>query len=198
MNYYPLRVEFSELFGKRRATLLFLVWLVAAGCVSSSNQNEPASLATPLSAPPPDQIAPSPVVQQTSAPAPSQQLITPAPVQPPASRPVEAAGATAPPVDGRTVFAAALKQALHASKVQFTKGPEGYLKIQVDVENRSDSSQAFRYGIEWLNANGEVLPFANNGFLDWTLRAHETSTIAATAPTAAAKDFRVVFMAPVK
>jgi uncharacterized protein YcfL len=179
MFHDPPRHKFSELFAKKRAALLCFVWLAAAGCSSSSNQSEPPSLATPLSAPPPvQQPAAVPPVQQPSVLPPEQ------PAAPPAA------------VDKRTVFASALHQALHASKVQYTTGPEGYLKIQVDVENRREAPQAFRYAIEWLNANGEVLPFANNGFLDWTLRAHETSTIAATAPTPAAKDFRVIFLGP--
>jgi uncharacterized protein YcfL len=189
MFYYPSRHEFSGLFGEKCATFLCLICLVATGCSSSSNPNEPPSLATPLSAPPPDQITAPPPVQQPAAP--------PA-VQQPAALPAEQPATPQPAFDKRTVFDSALNQALHASKVQYTTGPEGYLKIQVDVENRSDAPRSFRYAIEWLNANGEVLQFANNGFLDWTLRAHETSTIAATAPTPAAKDFRVIFLGPAK
>jgi uncharacterized protein YcfL len=187
MFYYP-RNRFSELLGKRCAALLCLLWLAVAGCSSSSNQNEPASFATPLSAPPPDQSSAPPPTQQPAALPPPQQPV----VRPPAQPTVPTAK------DNRTLFDSSISRALHAAKVQYMTGPEGYLKIQVDVENLSDASQSFRYGIEWLNGNGDVLPFANNGFLDWTLRPHETSTIAATAPTAAAKDFRVVFVGPSK
>ncbi|MGO8701468.1 MAG: DUF1425 domain-containing protein [Limisphaerales bacterium] len=189
MFYYPPRHEFWKLFGKKCAALLCLAWLAATGCSSPGNQNEPPSLATPLSARPPDQPSAAPPLPEPVVLSPPQQ---------PAARPPRQPTAQAPAKDNRTLFASSISQALHAAKVQYTTGSEGYLKIQVDVENRSDASVPFRYAIEWLNANGDVLPFANNGFLDWTLRARETSTIAATAPTPAAKDFRVVFVGPSK
>jgi len=39
------------------------------------------------------------------------------------------------------------------------------------------------------------LPLAALSWLPWSLLSHETSMLAATAPTPAAKDFRVTFSA---
>jgi uncharacterized protein YcfL len=115
--------------------------------------------------------------------------VTPEPLPAPAPLPQPTAA------DKQIVIDPAVAGALRAVKVQWsTTGVEGYLKIQVDVENRSDVSQRFRYAIEWLNGNGAILPQGGNSFLDWMLMPHETSTIVATAPTAAAKDFRLLFV----
>ncbi|MGA2175147.1 MAG: YcfL family protein [Verrucomicrobiota bacterium] len=107
---------------------------------------------------------------------------------PPAAR--QAAG------DKRVLTDPSLDRAIHVVKVQTAAGAEGFLKIQVDVENRSDAPRRFSYSIEWLDGDGGPLPLASNGFLDWMLRAHESSSIAATAPTPVAKDFRITFAGP--
>jgi uncharacterized protein YcfL len=147
---------------------LFFAWLAATGCASSVNTSN--SFKTSQPSPPP-------------APPPLQQPARPA-----------APPAPAPATDKRVVIDPSLAQALHAVKVQSSLGAEGYLKVQVDVENRSEAPLRFSYSMEWLDGNGAVLPLAGNGFLDWMLRAHETSSIGVTAPTPTAKDFRITFL----
>jgi uncharacterized protein YcfL len=109
---------------------------------------------------------------------------------PPASPP-PAQQSAAP--DKRIVINPSLQRFIQVVKTTSATGPEGYLKIQLDVLNRSDTPHQFRYSIDWLDGDGAELPLAANGFLDWMLLAHETSSIAATAPSPAAKDFRVTF-----
>jgi hypothetical protein len=114
------------------------------------------------------------------------------PVRAAAPPPVHAAAAPAK----RVIIDPSLESALQVVKATTARGAEGYLKIQVDVENRSEAPRPFRYCIEWLDGDGAVLTMAGNGFLEWMLRGHETSSIAATAPTPAATDFRITFLGP--
>jgi uncharacterized protein YcfL len=124
----------------------------------------------------------------------SSTPINPPPLSPAAPPPLR----QAPQTDPRILIHSSLSSALRVVNAQSMTGAAGYLKIQVDVENQSDGPVRFIYSVEWLDADGTVLPMAGNGYLDWMLRAHETSSIAATAPTPAAKNFRIVFLSPSK
>jgi uncharacterized protein YcfL len=73
--------------------------------------------------------------------------------------------------------------------------PEGYLKIQLNVQNLTGAPKHFRYRIDWYDQDGQGLPLAGATAMDWMLLSHETSFLAATSPTPAAKDFRVIFAA---
>jgi hypothetical protein len=121
-----------------------------------------------------------------------------APVQQgqPAPAPMQPQTHQADEADRRVTTDPSLDRAIHVLKVQSSTGAEGYLKIQVDVENRGATPQHFSYSIEWLDESGGPLPRASNGFLDWVLRAHEVSSIAVTAPTPVARDFHITFVGP--
>lgn len=194
MFCYPSHNELKGFFNRRRlARFLFWLLLALTGCSTGGNDNSPPPFEQPVTVP-----GPAPLQSPPVQPAPQQLQPAPQQLQSALSAPPPVATPPAPQAeeDKRAVIAPSLAAALHMVRIQAAKGAEGFLKIQVDVENRSDAPQSFRYAIEWLNANGDVLPLAGNGFLDWMLRAHETSTIAVTAPTAAAKDFRIVFISP--
>ena len=91
-----------------------------------------------------------------------------------------------------------LEGLIRVVKVNPATRVDGYLKIQVVVQNGSDAPRRFSYSIDWLDGNGAVMPLAGNGFLEWMLLAHETSSITALAPTPAAMDFRITFLGPAK
>ncbi len=97
--------------------------------------------------------------------------------------------------DKRVVMDPALEHAIHVVRIKSATGPAGYLRIQLNVENLTDSPRQFSYRIEWVDQYGQDLPLAALAWLPWTLLSHETSMLAATAPTPAAKDFRVTFSA---
>jgi uncharacterized protein YcfL len=97
--------------------------------------------------------------------------------------------------DKRVVIDPALDHVIHIVGIKSTTGPEGYLKIQLDVQNLTDSPKQFNYRIVWFDRDGLDLPLAASALLPWMLLSHETSLLAATAPTPAAKDFRVTFLA---
>jgi uncharacterized protein YcfL len=78
--------------------------------------------------------------------------------------------------------------------VRLTNPPGGFLKIQVNVRNKTESPQRFRYRIEWFDQDGTRLPLADGGFVPWMLLPRETSSIAVTAPARDAADFEVAFV----
>ncbi len=98
--------------------------------------------------------------------------------------------------DKRVVIDPALDQAIHIVGIKSTTGPEGFLKIQLDVQNLTDSPKQFSYRIDWFDRDGLDLPMAALTSIPWMLLSHETSFLAASAPTPAAKDFRVTFLGP--
>jgi uncharacterized protein YcfL len=97
--------------------------------------------------------------------------------------------------DKRVVIDPALDKAIRIVGIKSTTGPEGYLKIQLNVQNLTGSPRRFSYRIDWFDRDGQELPMAASALLPWMLLSHETSFLAATAPTPAAKDFRVTFLA---
>jgi uncharacterized protein YcfL len=97
--------------------------------------------------------------------------------------------------DSRVVMDPALEHAIHVVRIKAEPGAAGYLRIQLNVQNLTDSPKHFSYRIEWFDRDGGELPLAALSWLPWTLLSHETSLLAATAPTPAARDFRVTFSA---
>jgi hypothetical protein len=126
--------------------------------------------------------SPTPVPQPVQAPQ------SGAPARPPRAE------RSPPAKDTRVIVDSALDRVLRVLGVGTSTGPDGLLKIQVDVQNITDSPQRFSYKIEWFDRNGELLPMASEDTLQWMLLAGETSPIAATAPAATAKDFEVAFL----
>ena len=97
--------------------------------------------------------------------------------------------------DKRVVMDPALERAIHVVRIKSAASPAGYLRIQLNVENLTDSPKQFNYRIEWVDQYGQDLPLAALSWLPWSLLSHETTMLAGTAPTPAAKDFRVTFSA---
>jgi uncharacterized protein YcfL len=95
--------------------------------------------------------------------------------------------------DTRVMINPPLDSAIHIVGIKSTAGSEGFLKIQLDVQNLTGSAKQFSYRIDWFDKDGQDLPMAALISIPWTLLPHETSLLAATAPTPAAKDFRVTF-----
>ena len=98
-------------------------------------------------------------------------------------------------MDKRVVIDPALENVIQIVGVKSTLGTEGFLKIQVDVQSLIDSSKQFSYRIDWFDRNGQELPMAASAPMPWMLLSRETSFLAATAPTPAARDFRITFSA---
>jgi uncharacterized protein YcfL len=74
---------------------------------------------------------------------------------------------------------------------------DAYLKIQVNVQNKTDAPLRFRYSIEWFDKDGARL-LTGGEFMPWMLLPHEMSPIAATSPSPAAVDFGIAFIPQAK
>ncbi|HUD48449.1 MAG TPA: YcfL family protein [Candidatus Baltobacteraceae bacterium] len=126
----------------------------------------------------------------STAPA-SQPIQTPQPAAPARAAAAQPASAS----DPRVIIDTALDRTLRVLKVIAATGRNGLLKIQVDVQNITDSPKWFSYRIDWFDQDGALLPMASGDSLPWMLLAGETSSIVATAPAVTAKDFGVAFLA---
>lgn len=75
-------------------------------------------------------------------------------------------------------------------------GPEGFLKVQVQVENRTRKARSFTYQVEWYDENGMIIESPVNVARPRTIEAREVVSITAIAPTPRAKDFQIKFLEP--
>jgi uncharacterized protein YcfL len=116
---------------------------------------------------------------------------TAAPPHPAAAQP---APRPQPVTDKRVAIDPVLANVIQVVGIKSTIGTEGYLRIQMNVQNLAGSPKQFSYRINWFDGEGQELPMANSAPLTWMLLSHETSLLAATAPTPAARDFRVFFL----
>ncbi|NBQ25376.1 MAG: DUF1425 domain-containing protein [Verrucomicrobia bacterium] len=72
-----------------------------------------------------------------------------------------------------------------------TQTPEGFVKIQVELENMTSSTKHIEYAFEWFDAQGNLVPSASGGFRVRELLGREVIYISAISPRADIKDFRV-------
>ena len=96
--------------------------------------------------------------------------------------------------DRRYVLSPGLEPVIRVLNVRLIHPPRDFLKIQVNVQNKTETPQRFRYRIEWFDADGERLPLPGGELRLWTLLPHEMSSIAVTAPAHAATDFEIAFV----
>jgi hypothetical protein len=94
----------------------------------------------------------------------------------------------------RFVIAPQLHGLLHVVSVRSWRLANGFLTIQVNLQNPTDSPQRFAYSIEWFDKDGALLPLASQPATPWMLMAREMSSFAATAPTPMAEDFGIAFL----
>lgn len=100
--------------------------------------------------------------------------------------------------DQRVLLDQSLNKAVSVVGVNAATGPEGFLKIQVEVENRTRSRKLFTYRIEWFDENGMLIELPTANARPRSLEGGERAMITATAPTPKAKDFRIKFLEPVR
>jgi uncharacterized protein YcfL len=117
-----------------------------------------------------------------------------APATPPLKTPPSSAASSQSAADQRFVITSALEPVIHVVSVRLIHPRGDFLKIQVNVQNKTEAPQRFHYRIEWFDADGVQLQFVGGEFRPWVLLPHEMSSIAATAPTHAAADFEIEFV----
>lgn len=98
--------------------------------------------------------------------------------------------------DQRVLTDQTLNNIVRIVGVNTATGEEGFLKIQVQVENRTRTARAFTYQVEWYDENGMIIESPIRVARPRTIEAREVVSITATAPTPRAKDFRIKFLEP--
>jgi uncharacterized protein YcfL len=69
--------------------------------------------------------------------------------------------------------------------------PGGFLKVQVELLNRTGSLQNFNYHFEWFDQNGMQVGGSSTAVIADEIAGKEDKYISAIAPTEVAKDFRL-------
>jgi uncharacterized protein YcfL len=67
----------------------------------------------------------------------------------------------------------------------------GFLKIQVELLNRTSSIQNFAYLVEWFDANGMIVSAPNSTWMNRQILPQQTVDITAIAPNESVRDFRI-------
>jgi len=99
--------------------------------------------------------------------------------------------------DQRVLTDQTLNNIVRIVGVNTTTGEEGFLRIQVQIENRTRRARNFTYSVEWYDENGMLIDLPTTALSrPRTIEAMETLAIGATAPTPRAKDFRIKFLEP--
>jgi len=99
--------------------------------------------------------------------------------------------------DKRVLADQSLNNRIRIVGVNTATGAEGFLKIQVEVENLTRRVASFTYRVEWMDSQGMLITLPTANATPRTIEAREVLAIQATAPTPTAKDFRIKFLEPV-
>jgi len=110
--------------------------------------------------------------------------------------PASKAGNTQMISDQRVLTDQTLNNSVRFFGVNTSTGAEGFLKIQVQAENRTRKARSFTYRVEWFDENGMIIDLPTAAARPRTIEAREVIVITATAPTPRAKDFRIKFLEP--
>ena len=98
--------------------------------------------------------------------------------------------------DQRVLTDQTLNNIVRIVGVNTATGAEGFLKVQVQVENRTRKARSFTYQVEWYDEDGMIIDSPIRVARPRTIEARELLAITATAPTPRAKDFRIKFLEP--
>jgi uncharacterized protein YcfL len=98
--------------------------------------------------------------------------------------------------DKRVLADQSLYNSVRLLGVNKAETPEGFLRIQVEVQNETRRAKAFTYRVEWFDGQGMMMESASTPAMPRTIESKETLVITAVAPTPTAKDFRIKFLEP--
>lgn len=93
--------------------------------------------------------------------------------------------------DKRVLTDASLARGASIVGVNETTTPDGFLKVQIELLNRTRSHKSVSYRFEWFDQNGMLLNTPTSTFIPKQLEGQESLFITAVAPTPSARDFRV-------
>jgi uncharacterized protein YcfL len=112
--------------------------------------------------------------------------------EPPAPPPTTVQAVT----DRRVVIDPSLGGAVRVVGVYTSAGPQGFLRVELRLQNQAQSPTAFTYQFEWKDQNGVTIDLSAPA-IPMTLQGRETVPLVAMGPTPLTRDFQVFFY-PVK
>ena len=80
---------------------------------------------------------------------------------------------------------------IQITEVTERRTPEGFRELQVRGYNKSYNTARFQYRVEWLDADGMVIPSKTSVWMPVSARPKSEFTFRVTAPRADADEFRV-------
>ena len=101
-------------------------------------------------------------------------------------------------LDKRIVTDATLNRAVSIVDVAQQILPDGLLKVQVDVLNRSTGVKEFNYKFEWRDKNGFVIKTPTSIYIPKQIEGKGRMALQGIAPERRATDFRVYFIERVR
>ena len=101
-------------------------------------------------------------------------------------------------LDKRIVTDATLDRAVSIVDVAQRTLPDGLLKVQVDVLNRSTGVKEFNYKFEWRDKDGFVIKTPTSIYIPKQIEGKERMALQGIAPEPRATDFRVYFIERVR
>jgi uncharacterized protein YcfL len=90
-----------------------------------------------------------------------------------------------------------LARSVRVTGVNVATDAEGFLKVQVEVQNTTKSRKSFTYRVEWFDERGMFITLPTATAIPRSLEGKEVAYITATAPTPMAKDFKMNFLASI-
>lgn len=96
--------------------------------------------------------------------------------------------------DQRVITDPGLNRKVSIVGVNTATTPGGLLKVQVELENRTSSKQAFLYHFEWFDGDGMQVNNILSATTPEQIEGKESKMIFGIAPNPNCKDFRVKFI----
>ena len=96
--------------------------------------------------------------------------------------------------DKRVIADRSLDNAVRIVGLSEGATPDGFIKVQVEVQNTGRWKKSFSYKVEWFDANGVIVDTPATTSISRQIEGREALFLSAVAPTATAKDFRFKFM----
>ena len=93
--------------------------------------------------------------------------------------------------DQRVISDLGLNKKVSIVGVNTAMTPGGFLRVQVELLNRTGSLQNFNYHFEWFDQNGMQISGSSTAVIADEIAGKEDKFISAIAPTETAKDFRL-------
>jgi len=89
------------------------------------------------------------------------------------------------------VISALLGQGIEITEVIGTRTPQDYLDVQMNGYNKAHGIKRFDYRVEWLDANGMVIPTKTSVWVPVSAMGKSEVTFRFIAPNKEAVDFRI-------